>query len=803
MVDSGHNVVFKTWTSSTNWCLQNTAIEANDGAGIIDVNAVRGEVRLDPSEPSTLTGRIHVAQEGRQRRLLPVAAPRSRWRKSCRFGDGRDSRPAHWPTVGRAATKGSPGRPIARRRFFRFGLARTARRSRDRGRLFRRGQGWPVARVRSRPGYDRVAADGRRARGGRPPRTAGVAGDRARRVPGKLTANEPVATAAGIAVGNTLEAVAGALAPRAGRLPPGAPAPARRPGAARVRRGAREHARQRDDRRPVPCRRGVQPWSSARSGGVVGRRRPRRPRRGARCSWSGAPQPRVVARRGVSRRSALVATRARRRRVLRQGREVAPRAYPLHYYLPPRRLGRAALRTARDDDGDVPRVGARDREHRRRPGPFALATPHESLLLLQFFMASSRPPGCCSARPSPSATRRDASVRRDYPATRDERGSAASRARGGAHGRLGLERPDRQGRVEREPRGDHGLARVPSPATFGLPGTRPPRRSRARRGRRSAARSRPAPSYEAEFRNLRPDGGVRWIGARPRAARRRRPCRPHARDRHGRHGAPPAREELRARAERAGRRRPPQGRVPRDARARAAQSARADRDAAASPASRSGAGRRAPRSRSPSGRSASSCAWSTICSTSSRITQGKISFDREPVQLGDVVDAARVETSRPAVDSRSQHAQVVAAATSRRSARRRSDAARAGRREPARQRRASTRRAAARSGSRSSGSGDERRAARARHGAGIAPELAAARLRSVRAGRPSLDALAGRPRHRADARAAPGRAARRARRGAQRGLGQGSEFVVGCRALDVRRRVDAAGTPPAAPPTAP
>ena len=58
VVDSGHNVVFKTWTSSTNWCLHNTAIEANGGAGIIDVNAVRGEVRLDPSEPSTLIGRI-------------------------------------------------------------------------------------------------------------------------------------------------------------------------------------------------------------------------------------------------------------------------------------------------------------------------------------------------------------------------------------------------------------------------------------------------------------------------------------------------------------------------------------------------------------------------------------------------------------------------------------------------------------------------------------------------------------------------------------------------------------------------
>ena len=58
VVDSGHNVVFKTWTSSTNWCLHNTAVEANGGAGIIDVNAVRGEVRLDPSEPSTLTGRI-------------------------------------------------------------------------------------------------------------------------------------------------------------------------------------------------------------------------------------------------------------------------------------------------------------------------------------------------------------------------------------------------------------------------------------------------------------------------------------------------------------------------------------------------------------------------------------------------------------------------------------------------------------------------------------------------------------------------------------------------------------------------
>jgi hypothetical protein len=58
VVDSGHNVVFKTWTSSTNWCLQNTAIEADGGAAIIDVNAVRGQVRLDPSEPSTLTGRI-------------------------------------------------------------------------------------------------------------------------------------------------------------------------------------------------------------------------------------------------------------------------------------------------------------------------------------------------------------------------------------------------------------------------------------------------------------------------------------------------------------------------------------------------------------------------------------------------------------------------------------------------------------------------------------------------------------------------------------------------------------------------
>lgn len=58
VIDSGHNVVFKTWTSSTNWCVHNSAIEANGGTGIIDVNAVRGEVRLDPSEPSTLAGRI-------------------------------------------------------------------------------------------------------------------------------------------------------------------------------------------------------------------------------------------------------------------------------------------------------------------------------------------------------------------------------------------------------------------------------------------------------------------------------------------------------------------------------------------------------------------------------------------------------------------------------------------------------------------------------------------------------------------------------------------------------------------------
>jgi hypothetical protein len=58
VIDSGGNVVVKTWASSTNWCLSNTAIEAKGGAGIIDLNAVRGEVRLDPSEPSTLTGRI-------------------------------------------------------------------------------------------------------------------------------------------------------------------------------------------------------------------------------------------------------------------------------------------------------------------------------------------------------------------------------------------------------------------------------------------------------------------------------------------------------------------------------------------------------------------------------------------------------------------------------------------------------------------------------------------------------------------------------------------------------------------------
>jgi hypothetical protein len=63
VIDSGYNVAFKTWTSATNWCVRNTAIEANGGAGIINANAVRGEVRLDPSEPSTLAGRISAPQK--------------------------------------------------------------------------------------------------------------------------------------------------------------------------------------------------------------------------------------------------------------------------------------------------------------------------------------------------------------------------------------------------------------------------------------------------------------------------------------------------------------------------------------------------------------------------------------------------------------------------------------------------------------------------------------------------------------------------------------------------------------------
>ena len=73
------------------------------------------------------------------------------------------------------------------------------------------------------PGHHRVAADRHRARGRRAASARmGWPRHRARRVPrqrdGRAT---PVATAAGIAVGNTLEAVRGRVAPRAGRLPAG------------------------------------------------------------------------------------------------------------------------------------------------------------------------------------------------------------------------------------------------------------------------------------------------------------------------------------------------------------------------------------------------------------------------------------------------------------------------------------------------------------------------------------------------------------------------------------------------------
>ena len=134
------------------------------------------------------------------------------------------------------------------------------------------------------------------------------------------------------------------------------------------------------------------------------------------------------------------------------------------------------------------------------------------------------------------------------------------------------------------------------------------------------------------------------------------------------------------------------------------------------------------------------------------------------------------------------------------------DAAGAGGREPAHQRRQVHRARRARSTVTRRARAATRSCSRVRDtGIGIAPEHAAARLRPVRAGATqALDRAAGRARPRPDARAQPGRAARRhGRRRTATGRASGSEFIVRLprwprRAAPRGRRAGAA--PPAAAP---
>ena len=128
-------------------------------------------------------------------------------------------------------------------------------------------------------------------------------------------------------------------------------------------------------------------------------------------------------------------------------------------------------------------------------------------------------------------------------------------------------------------------------------------------------------------------------------------------------------------------------------------------------------------------------------------------------------------------------------------ARRRRRAARAGRREPAEQRGEVHRGPAARSGSRAQREGDWVDALGARHRHRHSAGDAAARLRPVHAGRPHARPRAGRARHRAGAGEAPGRDARRQRRGAQRGPRRGSEFIVRLPARARARRAPADAAP--------
>ena len=280
-------------------------------------------------------------------------------------------------------------------------------------------------------------------------------------------------------------------------------------------------------------------------------------------------------------------------------------------------------------------VGDRDLEHGAGLGPFAVASTHENLLLLQTFMAVVAVTGLLLAAAMAERDAAERPARRRVRAAPDRRGAAAARARCRSHGRLGLERRDRRGRLGRASGGDErALARQLRRHARGVPRPRATRRSPARWRPRSSRPSSGRPTTRSQFR---------MVGARRRralGARRAASVLPDAGGRaarmlgvaHRRDRAPAADRRAPRAGRAARRRRSPQGRVPRHARARAPQPAgAAQRRRSISCARESRDRDRFARDGEPAG-AASSCASSTICSTCRASRAARSRSSREPVR---------------------------------------------------------------------------------------------------------------------------------------------------------------------------
>ena len=332
-----------------------------------------------------------------------------------------------------------------------------------------------------------------------------------------LTANAPVATAAVIAIGNTLEAVAGArLLARAGF----------RPSLERLRDALALIIFAAGTSTMVSATigvvglaaGGVQPWTSfgrlwwawwvgdALGALVVAP---------LLMVWS-SPQPELSPRERRLEAVALVATTLLVGVAgFGMGREVPLAVYPLHYLTFPLVIW-AALRFGQRGTATVTflvstiaitsTVGG--------SGPFALATRHESLLLLQMFMSVAAVTGLVLGA---AITERDVTRRqraRDYQDLHmsEERLRLALDA-----GRMGVwDWNVLTGKVEWSENLEaiHGLA----PGTFSgdLAGfqapVHPDDRTRVQEAIDSALEA--GVEYDAEFRNLRSDGSVGWISTK-------------------------------------------------------------------------------------------------------------------------------------------------------------------------------------------------------------------------------------------------------------------------------------------------